>query len=929
MVADIARVSYDPSRQYRALVSQQGRVTLEADNNEASIIATETLRRETIDIFGPATALGDGFKVSASGNTVTVGPGTFYLGGWRLELDAAIDVAKQPDWIDAPPAAFQQGDQVIALLLTEQGVTAVEDQALREVALGGPDSAARDRLIQHFLRIGIDGNSCDAGAKTIDGLLSADGVAIDPATLQIVSQARLQAGFVPGPPATDPCTPAAAGGYLGADNQMVRVTVTAYDPGAKTGTLLWGWNNASLLYRATADDPVTLTLTNVPVDEEHAPQLGQMVEILRTQADLGDGNLIADGQGFVTSVAQAYSFDTGEIVLADALPAEFQNNQYPLFVRLWQAAVPFASGQATPLDTVSGIIVTVTLPALPSNIAGWPFWHFAVRPATPQAIYPQRYLDAPQPPDGPRQWIADLAVVETSGESLTVIQDCRVPWGPKGSDDCCCGLSLDPDGVAGRGGLQAVVDSLAGMPAVLSLKAGVYLLEKPLILTRKHEGLVIEGCTDRVSIQASGQELTAFVSGLVLLDHVVDIKFKNLEFVPPSVSIGAKATAAIIVAVLVKGAIGLTVEDCNFVLSSRASVAIGGGILVLGATERVTLRRNSFSASVGKARFFGILAWVTDKNAATAFDQWEIAGNRFQGLFAAVFVFAQLGLVRCSDNIVTGCGAGFIFYEANLGAANAFVNASLLDRTQTQASFASAASAVLRRDILADIITQAAPVLDALKVRPPDRPVSAQADKVLLNQMRERGAAAFTALNPTAEPPAAAKATAGRKAARASAAQTASAKTTSASAPGADTVEAVSLFAEIYQRQLTPTLRIENNDIALSYQTKVWIGIAVVQSPSDEVPTSIVSGNRVTVPDSTSIACGLLFPAAAVVSGNIFLQLTRSRGDKTPSLPSLIVLSESNLIQVSANVVRFSETILPARTSPPTTASWDFLNTAT
>jgi len=83
------------------------------------------------------------------------------------------------------------------------------------------------------------------------------------------------------------------------------------------------------------------------------------------------------------------------------------------------------------------------------------------------------------------------------------------------------------------------------------------------------------------------------------------------------------------------------------------------------------------------------------------------------------------------------------------------------------------------------------------------------------------------------------------------------------------------------------------------------------------------------VPDSTSIACGLLFPAAAVVSGNIFLQLTRSRGDKTPSLPSLIVLSESNLIQVSANVVRFSEIILPARTSPPTTASWDFLNTAT
>ena len=103
MVADIARITYDPSRQYRALINQQGRVTLEADCNEASIIAVEALRRETIDIFGPAAALGDGFKVSASGSAITVGQGFFYLGGWRLELDTAVDVAMQPDWVDAPP----------------------------------------------------------------------------------------------------------------------------------------------------------------------------------------------------------------------------------------------------------------------------------------------------------------------------------------------------------------------------------------------------------------------------------------------------------------------------------------------------------------------------------------------------------------------------------------------------------------------------------------------------------------------------------------------------------------------------------------------------------------------------------------------------------------------------------------------------------
>ena len=49
MTADRARVSFDPTRLYRSVVAQQGRVTLEADTNEAASIAGEALRLETID----------------------------------------------------------------------------------------------------------------------------------------------------------------------------------------------------------------------------------------------------------------------------------------------------------------------------------------------------------------------------------------------------------------------------------------------------------------------------------------------------------------------------------------------------------------------------------------------------------------------------------------------------------------------------------------------------------------------------------------------------------------------------------------------------------------------------------------------------------------------------------------------------------------
>lgn len=559
MAADLARITYDPLRQYRSVISQQGRVTLEADNNEAATIASEALRLETIDVVGPTGTPDDGYKVGPGigPGGVSIGPGIFYLGGWRLQLDTAIDLSKQPDWLDAPPLTSGTGttgaggNLLVALLLTEQSVGATEDQALREVALGGPDSAGRARLMQQFLRLSLDGETCAAGAASVAKLLSAEGISIDPATLQLISAATLQAGFVPGPPNTDPCAPTAAGGYLGADNQLVRVTVIAYNATAKTGTLLWSWNNASLLYRASVTDPQTLKLLGTPVDEEHAPQLGQAVEILRCRSDLTDGNFIAAPEGFVTTLTQAYSFDTGELGLADALPAEYvadsQVAKLPLFVRLWQAKVPFNAGQLTPLDGVSGIAVSVTLPALPTTIALRPFWRFSVRPSTPVQIYPQRYQEKPQAPDGPRQWLTDLAVVQALTSGSTLLANCRVPFVPLTQQrGACCSLVLGPSDVDGRGGLQAVMDGLAGTQSSVALLAGTYTLAEPLVLGSQHSGLTLEGCGAGVELVAAAANLAPFRFGLVLLEAASRVTLRGLTFTIPNIPAAAPATGTVV-----------------------------------------------------------------------------------------------------------------------------------------------------------------------------------------------------------------------------------------------------------------------------------------------------------------------------------------------------------------------------------------------
>src|SRR5260370_1709872 len=99
---------------------------------------------------------------------------------------------------------------------------------------------------------------------------------------------------------------------------------------------------------------------------------------------------------------------TREVRRADQTAHGSHADTNPLFLRLWQAHVPFVAGQATTLDNVSGITVAITLPALPTQIALRPFWRFAVRPSTPVMVYPQRYLQAPQPPHRPPQWIPNL-----------------------------------------------------------------------------------------------------------------------------------------------------------------------------------------------------------------------------------------------------------------------------------------------------------------------------------------------------------------------------------------------------------------------------------------------------------------------------------------------------------------------------------------
>ena len=290
MGSDRARFSYDAKQQYRSVVAQQGRVTLEADWNEAQQILNEEIRAEALDFVGSSGTPDNGYevqKVNDSSFDFSVSPGTMYVGGIRVFLDGStslkysdqkeaewLDYEGDPDWVEPSAIADSPPKQeFIYLHLREQEVSAVEDSALREVALGRPDTTQRLRLIQRIVRLSTDKEDCSSALEAAITTWQTKGLNFNPKTMRLMSATTLKVEKFNSVSPPDPCDPEARGGYLGAENQLIRVQISSFDSEKKQYKLVWGFDNASFLYRVTKKDNnnTTLQLQSQPVDDFHLP----------------------------------------------------------------------------------------------------------------------------------------------------------------------------------------------------------------------------------------------------------------------------------------------------------------------------------------------------------------------------------------------------------------------------------------------------------------------------------------------------------------------------------------------------------------------------------------------------------------------------------------------------------------------------------
>ena len=644
MGSDRVRVSYDEKQQYRSVVMQQGRVTLEADANEALQIVNEEIRHDALDFVGPTGTPDDGYRITpdGAGTDFQVQAGTMYVGGVRAYLPKGnppitYKYTSQPDWLfPAPPDPAPPSTELVFLHLLEQEISAVEVPSLKDVALGGPDTAQRSRLLQHVHRLATQSKDCSGAWQEAIARWNAQGLDFHPNSMRVLPQAALKVSFSQDNTSPDLCKPVAQGGYLGADNQLIRVEICEVDQ-AGNAKFLWGFDNASFLYQVTAVDNQHLQLGSRPVDQYHQPRNQQAVQVLRSTAKLSNGAYVAYAADIdnppankfsvVTTLAGAYIPDSQQVALNDALSNDFVNLTDPtdptqktqLYLRIWEERLDLVANTATSLGQ-TGVQVTFKAGASGKYHVG-DYWTFAVRPSTSTPVYPERYLNDFQPADGPRQWVCPLAVIDWKATPRSAV-DCRnqfdnlVELTKRTLTAGCCTVQVRPEDLKGNASLQSVVDQYKGKgPVRICLMPGKYLLAETLRLGSEHSSFTIEACNGGVVLQAAEGAGPKLLHGLLLVDRASDVTVKGLQFEMPWApfekaggklaaidaqtirKVGGPVVSRLQVSIGLRAleCSGLTIDSCAFHFTdAKEANAIAIGVLASGACNGLKVSRNSF-----------------------------------------------------------------------------------------------------------------------------------------------------------------------------------------------------------------------------------------------------------------------------------------------------------------------------------------------
>ena len=673
MSIDLSRDSHQPAKRYTSVRLQQGRVILDDDWNESESITVQERVESLVDIIGPSGSSDDGLlvtavSVGAAGEVdLDLGGGTIYVGGRRLRWPDGRRYLFQDSFFGPPTVTAPAGDRndLVWVEVCELPVTAVEDAELREVGLGGPDTAARTRLVA---RVHVETGTDEDCEKAFEATVGAD---VDERGV-LRTDATLTVGFTEDTTPADLCTPAVAGGYLSHLNQAIRVQCTDATHAA------WTFDNGSPLYRVELlPDRTTVHFRGQPADDAHWPRSGQVVELLPWAAVLSNGQLQAAESGQLAVVDTPYDPDTDELTLTAAVPAfgedawigrpdeaELEADGRYVYLRVWERGedtsgpeLAFAPGGPPIVLGTTGIEVSFT----GTTFRRGDHWIIAARPAEPTKVVPWDFAEG-RLPHGPVRLRAPLATIRWRG-GVPSIHDCRRRFRPLTELQGCCDITVG-DGSRSFGDVESIqqaVDLLGPGGGRICVRAGLY---EERITIRGTSDLEIHGCgPDTVVAPTAGGPVFAVDDS----EHVTlrsmrvvasdaegvsigrdgpcrDVRLQHLEISASPLASGVLATSGLGDKGLVEGlavehcrvdvrdlddppregtaielwpavfvqGLDLSVTDCEVTAGSSLLTGGLGGIQVGGLSRDVVLARNVVEGGNGNGITLGSVVWVVE-----------------------------------------------------------------------------------------------------------------------------------------------------------------------------------------------------------------------------------------------------------------------------------------------------------------------------
>ncbi|MFI0793735.1 DUF6519 domain-containing protein [Micromonospora rubida] len=449
MKGDFTRRTFRRENHYRSVLLQQGRVQLDADWNEQADIRDHLHRLAARDTFGPHGAPSDaaGMAIAPADGDPVITRGRYYVDGLVCENDGDVPLFAQPDLPDLPRPT-ESGRHVAYLDVWTEHVTAVERPELREVALGGPDTATRARTIWQvrLAPTGGEDTCADLGDWTPDGGRSTG-----------TMRARAYVAPTDNP---DPCVVPVTAGYRRLENQLYRVEIRDTAP----PTFVWSRENGSVVARmvAIADNVVTIDAPGRDDRLGFAPN--QWVEIIDTPR-------VRRGEpGYLGRLGAVTDTTLTVAEWAGARPAS-EDLSEPTVVRRWDSPgpVPIVAGW---IDLEDGVQVSFDNPAAVYRTGD--YWLVPARSADLSGTstgsdlagdveWPQDGPGNPRalPPDGIDHRYAPIALLDFAPGTWNLVSDCRRIFPP------LTGLAVA--GYAGGDGQEAVPGGWLPQPLKVSV----------------------------------------------------------------------------------------------------------------------------------------------------------------------------------------------------------------------------------------------------------------------------------------------------------------------------------------------------------------------------------------------------------------------------------------------------------------------------